>query len=62
MHFGPNCLRVVIDARIAEALEDKPQGMHINELAKKANIDSTKLYKVMRALATRHCFNEGTQY
>lgn len=52
-------MRVAIEAHIAEILEENPRGLHIDELAKKTGIDSTKLRRIMRALATRHCFSEG---
>ncbi|KAK7026519.1 hypothetical protein VNI00_015599 [Paramarasmius palmivorus] len=55
----PACLLVASDARIADLLVDKPDGMHVNELAKVSSFkDEDKLGRVMRLLATRHVFRE----
>ncbi|KAH7923288.1 S-adenosyl-L-methionine-dependent methyltransferase [Leucogyrophana mollusca] len=51
-------VRVAIDARIADVLAEHPQGLHIGELSRAVGIEKGKLARVMRALATRHCFHE----
>jgi hypothetical protein len=58
-HFGPAAMRIAIETRIPDLLVANPQGLSVTELAEKTGIDSRKLRKVMRALATRHCFREG---
>lgn len=62
VQFGPACIRVAIQGRISDILIDYPQGLSVTELAKKTGIDSGKLRRVLRALATRHCFREGARF
>lgn len=57
-HNEPACLLVVTEARIADLLLDKPEGVHVEELADAAKLDSGKLRRIMRLLATKHCFKE----
>ncbi|KAJ7151574.1 S-adenosyl-L-methionine-dependent methyltransferase [Mycena filopes] len=54
----PACLLVATDARIADLLLNNPNGVHVDDLAKKTNIDAGKLGRVLRLLATKHCFAE----
>lgn len=54
------CLRVVIEAKIADALEGHPNGLHVSELAKAVNLEPGKLAGILRLLATKHCFREVT--
>ncbi|KAJ6607417.1 S-adenosyl-L-methionine-dependent methyltransferase [Mycena sp. CBHHK59/15] len=54
----PTCMLVAADAKIADHLLDKPEGVHVDELAGKTGIDSQKLAHVLRFLATKHCFTE----
>ncbi|KAJ7931430.1 S-adenosyl-L-methionine-dependent methyltransferase [Mycena leptocephala] len=54
----PECLLVVSDAKIADKLLDKPEGVHVDQLARTTGIDSDKLARVLRFLATKHCFTE----
>ncbi|KAJ7482294.1 S-adenosyl-L-methionine-dependent methyltransferase [Mycena galericulata] len=54
----PACLLVATDAKIADLLLNKPEGLHIDELASKTGIDAGKLGRVLRLLSTKHCFAE----
>ncbi|ESK85089.1 S-adenosyl-L-methionine-dependent methyltransferase [Moniliophthora roreri MCA 2997] len=55
----PSCLVIVTNARIADLLVDKPEGMHVKQLAEASGFnDSDKLGRVMRLLATNHVFRE----
>ncbi|KAF8580550.1 S-adenosyl-L-methionine-dependent methyltransferase [Ramaria rubella] len=54
----PACMLVVSDAKIADLLLDKPEGVHVDELAEKSSIDAGKLGRILRLLATKHCFTE----
>ncbi|KAJ7651964.1 S-adenosyl-L-methionine-dependent methyltransferase [Mycena polygramma] len=54
----PACMLVATDAKIADLLLDKPDGMHVDELSRETGIDGGKLSRVLRHLATRHCFAE----
>ncbi|KAG1794095.1 O-methyltransferase-domain-containing protein [Suillus plorans] len=52
------CVRVVARERVSDILLKYPKGLHVNELAKKINIEPKKLARIMRLLATRGCYNE----
>ena len=57
--FAPHCLNVVITFKIADILEEQPEGMHIDEISARSGIDAQKLGRILRLLATRHVFREG---
>jgi len=52
------CLLVAIEAKIADALSGHDQGIHVDELSKAVNIESGKLARILRLLATKHVFEE----
>ncbi|KIJ09826.1 hypothetical protein PAXINDRAFT_86916 [Paxillus involutus ATCC 200175] len=52
------CLRVALRENITDILVDYPKGIHVDELSKITKIDSKKLARIMRLLATRGCYNE----
>ncbi|KAJ6573975.1 S-adenosyl-L-methionine-dependent methyltransferase [Mycena vulgaris] len=54
----PACMLVATDAKIADLLLNKPAGVHVDELSLKTGIDAEKLGRVLRLLATKHCFVE----
>lgn len=62
----PACMQVIVDNKIPDILLDHPEGLHVDVLAKKAalaknsGLDGGKLGRVLRVLATKHCFKEGT--
>ncbi|KAG6886736.1 hypothetical protein C0995_005346 [Termitomyces sp. Mi166 len=53
------CLLVVIEAKVADALYGHHEGVHVNELSKSVRIESGKLARILRALATKHVFLEA---
>lgn len=55
----PACMLVVTNAKIADMLIDKPEGLPVKELAAQSGLDTGKLGRVLRMLATKHCFKEG---
>lgn len=55
----PACLEFVIYARVANLLQNKPEGVHVDDLAKQSGLDADKIGRVLRMLATRHFFKEG---
>ncbi|KAE9404103.1 S-adenosyl-L-methionine-dependent methyltransferase [Gymnopus androsaceus JB14] len=57
-HTEPACLIVVTEARIADLLLDKPDGIPASELATCSGLDAAKLTRMLRLLATKHCFKE----
>ncbi|KAJ3996156.1 S-adenosyl-L-methionine-dependent methyltransferase [Lentinula boryana] len=57
-HEEPACLLVVTEARIADLLLDKPEGLPVSELASHSGLDTRKLTRILRLLATKHCFKE----
>ncbi|KAJ7178588.1 S-adenosyl-L-methionine-dependent methyltransferase [Mycena crocata] len=54
----PTCILVASDAKIADHLLDKPEGVHVDELSKKTGVDADKLGRVLRLLVTKHVFAE----
>ncbi|KIJ65863.1 hypothetical protein HYDPIDRAFT_87240 [Hydnomerulius pinastri MD-312] len=52
------CVRVALRENITNILVDYPKGIHVNELSKIIKVDSKKLARMMRLLATRGCYNE----
>ncbi|EPQ51546.1 S-adenosyl-L-methionine-dependent methyltransferase [Gloeophyllum trabeum ATCC 11539] len=53
-----SCLEVAFSARISDILLDKPNGMHVSELSKASGVEVGKLGRVLRLLATQHCYRE----
>ncbi|KAH8981148.1 S-adenosyl-L-methionine-dependent methyltransferase [Lactarius akahatsu] len=52
-------LGVVDEANIADALKEAgPKGLHVNDISTKTGVDSDKLSRVLRYLASRHVFTE----
>ncbi|KAF8548625.1 S-adenosyl-L-methionine-dependent methyltransferase [Imleria badia] len=58
MSFEWACVGVVIRAKVADALEKYPKGLHVGDLAKLVNLERGKLCRVIRLLATKGCFTE----
>ncbi|KJA28851.1 hypothetical protein HYPSUDRAFT_33246 [Hypholoma sublateritium FD-334 SS-4] len=54
----PIALQVVGSAKVADHLLGKPDGLHVEELGKLTQIDAKKLGRLLRLLATKHCFQE----
>ncbi|KAL5536481.1 hypothetical protein ACEPAF_303 [Sanghuangporus sanghuang] len=55
----PAALGVVEAGNVAEILRDAgPKGLHINEIASKSGMDTKKLSRILRYLATEHWFRE----
>ncbi|KAA1465903.1 S-adenosyl-L-methionine-dependent methyltransferase [Dentipellis sp. KUC8613] len=51
-------LRVAVEAKVADILEAHPEGLHVNEIGAKTNIDGGKLARTLRCLSARHVFRE----
>ncbi|KAE9396648.1 S-adenosyl-L-methionine-dependent methyltransferase [Gymnopus androsaceus JB14] len=56
--FEPACINVVVNFKIPDLLLDKPRGVHVSELSKLSGCEEGKLARVLRLLATKHCFRE----
>ncbi|KAF9479524.1 S-adenosyl-L-methionine-dependent methyltransferase [Pholiota conissans] len=54
----PVAFQVVTQAKIADMLIGKPEGLPVEELAKRSGLDPNKLGRILRMLATKHCFQE----
>jgi len=52
------CMDVIVRAKVADALEKYPNGLHIDELSKLVNLEKGKLARVLRLLASKGCFIE----
>ncbi|KAI0043606.1 S-adenosyl-L-methionine-dependent methyltransferase [Auriscalpium vulgare] len=46
------------EMNIADLLKDKPEGMHVDDIGAKIDVDSVTLARILRYLATRHVFRE----
>ncbi|KAF5335915.1 hypothetical protein D9757_005092 [Collybiopsis confluens] len=57
-YYEPSALLVVCNAKVADILLDKPDGMHISEIAKASGLNEGKLGRIIRMLVTKHCFRE----
>ncbi|KAF5339494.1 hypothetical protein D9757_014699 [Collybiopsis confluens] len=57
-YYEPSALLVVCNAKVADILLSKPDGMHISEIAKASGLDQGKLGRIIRMLVTKHCFRE----
>ncbi|KAG2158605.1 S-adenosyl-L-methionine-dependent methyltransferase [Suillus bovinus] len=55
------CIDVAVQARIADILDKHPEGLSVDALADKVNLDKTKIARVLRILALRGCFKEVKQ-
>ncbi|THU85060.1 S-adenosyl-L-methionine-dependent methyltransferase [Dendrothele bispora CBS 962.96] len=52
-------VKVCLEANVTEILRDAgSEGMHVNNLATKCGIDASKLARILRYLATHHCYRE----
>ncbi|KAJ7130775.1 S-adenosyl-L-methionine-dependent methyltransferase [Mycena crocata] len=52
------CLLVALETRIADALTGHLGGLHVDVLSKIVGVEPGKLARVLRLLATKHCFTE----
>ncbi|CAL1708128.1 unnamed protein product [Somion occarium] len=59
-HYFAACLNVAVNAKLADHLQSHPDGLHVSKLATLTKIDENKLARVLRLLATKHCFREVT--
>ncbi|KAJ4487855.1 O-methyltransferase-domain-containing protein [Lentinula aciculospora] len=58
-YYMPSALRAVMETNVVEILREAgPQGMHVKEIAKRAQVDPTKLSSILCYLATHHIFRE----
>lgn len=52
------CLRVALDAKVSDILHNYPEGLHASKISERVGIEEGKLGRVLRLLATKHCFQE----
>ncbi|KAG2342359.1 S-adenosyl-L-methionine-dependent methyltransferase [Suillus weaverae] len=55
------CTDIAIRARIADVLDQHPDGLSVDALADTVNLDKIKTTRVLRALALKGCFKEVEQ-
>ena len=53
------CLRIVLNARIPDILAENPGGLSVQELGNRTSLDPSKLQRILRVLASKHCFRES---
>ena len=58
--FETNCLNVALTFKIPDVLKEKPNGMHISEIGNKTGLEERKAGRILRLLATKHVFREGS--
>ncbi|KAI0063931.1 S-adenosyl-L-methionine-dependent methyltransferase [Artomyces pyxidatus] len=58
--YMSSSLGLITDVNVPDALKDEPAGLHVDVIGAKVNVDSGKLARVLRYLATRHVFREVT--
>jgi hypothetical protein len=58
--FESVCMRIVIQANVADILLGHPEGLPVAEIATKAGLERGKLGRILRSLTTRNCFREST--
>lgn len=49
----------MVNSKVAGALVERPDGVHVKEIAKKVQLPEKKLARIMRTLSVRHIFREG---
>lgn len=59
MQYEPACIRFAVEAKIADILVGDAAGLPVADIADKAGIEKGKLARILRFLATKHCFLEG---
>ncbi|KIK57717.1 hypothetical protein GYMLUDRAFT_75330 [Collybiopsis luxurians FD-317 M1] len=58
-YYYPAALRAAMETNVVEILREAgPKGMHVKEIAKKAQVDPKKLSSILCYLATHHIFRE----
>jgi len=58
LRADPVLMHVASEARIADTLDENPQGLHISKIAEATKLPAHKLRHVLRTLVTRNCFRE----
>ncbi|KAG2055281.1 S-adenosyl-L-methionine-dependent methyltransferase [Suillus hirtellus] len=53
------CIDVVMQSRIADVLDQHPEGLSLDVLADAVNLDKTKIARVLRVLTLKGCFKEA---
>ncbi|KAG6844999.1 hypothetical protein H0H87_001771 [Tephrocybe sp. NHM501043] len=56
--YESDCLNVVLTFKIPDILQDRPTGMHVMEIGKRAGVDHAKIGRILRLLASKHIFRE----
>ncbi|KAI0041967.1 S-adenosyl-L-methionine-dependent methyltransferase [Auriscalpium vulgare] len=56
--YMTSALGFVDQADIADVLKEEPQGLHVNDIGKKINVNPVNTARVLRYLASRHVFRE----
>ncbi|EPQ52689.1 S-adenosyl-L-methionine-dependent methyltransferase, partial [Gloeophyllum trabeum ATCC 11539] len=58
--FTSAALRITAEAKISDHLLGHPDGLHVSELSSRSGIEAGRLSRVLRLLATQHCYREVT--
>ncbi|XP_006460601.1 hypothetical protein AGABI2DRAFT_117542 [Agaricus bisporus var. bisporus H97] len=58
--YEPACIRIALENKIHDILDETPSGIHVSELERRTGVDGGKLGRILRLLATKHVFQEVT--
>ncbi|KAI0040625.1 S-adenosyl-L-methionine-dependent methyltransferase [Auriscalpium vulgare] len=56
--YMTSALAFANETNIADVLKNVPQGLHVQDISKEVGVDSVKIARILRYLATRHVFRE----
>ncbi|KAF9563367.1 S-adenosyl-L-methionine-dependent methyltransferase [Agrocybe pediades] len=60
-YFEAVCINIALKFKIADLLQEKPEGMHISEIGERTGVEELKIGRVLRLLATKHVFREVSE-
>ena len=59
--YETTCMGVALTSKLPDVLKEKPAGMHVSEIGKKTGLEERKVGRILRLLATKHVFREGSR-
>ncbi|KAG1777229.1 O-methyltransferase-domain-containing protein [Suillus placidus] len=59
LNYNWACIGVALRSRLADVLDQHPEGPSVNKLAEAVNLDKAKTERVLRVLTLMSCFKEG---
>lgn len=59
LNYNWACIGVALRSRLADVLDQHPEGPSVNKLAEAVNLDKAKTERVLRVLTLMSCFKEA---